>query len=87
MRLAKQLQQRYPSAVFGDKAQDKQVSDWTTKCYTIAKETVYQLAPNTKPSPQYRVQSGDQLPREQFTLAGYRLGNLLNSLLAKVNSD
>ena len=81
LRLSKQLQQRYPLVIFGDKAQDKAVSNWTAQCYAIAKATVYSLAPNTKPSPQYRAQVAT-VAAEQFTLAGYRLGNLLNSLLA-----
>ncbi|HVV67560.1 MAG TPA: S1/P1 nuclease [Gammaproteobacteria bacterium] len=82
LRLARQLQKHYPVAVFAEKAQDKTLSDWTAQCYAIAKEKVYQLAPNTKPSAQYRVQAA-AIVAEQLTLAGYRLGNLLNSLLVK----
>ncbi len=80
-RLARQLQQRFPADFFAAKVQDLQVSDWTRECYNIARETVYQLTPNARPSLQYRERAAT-IVGEQLTLAGYRLGNLLNQLLA-----
>lgn len=78
--LAKQIETTYPPAFFAQKTQDLNPQDWTNESYNLAKSFVYTVAENTTPPPAY-VAEGQKIAEQQIALAGYRLANLLNTLL------
>ncbi len=78
--LAKQIETDYPQASFANKAQDLNPKDWSNESYNLAKSFVYSIPENTTPTTAYITQ-GQKIVEQQLALAGYRLANLLNTLL------
>lgn len=79
--LAKLIEADYPPTYFANKTQDLNAKDWTIESYNLAKSFVYTIPENTSPTPAYIAQ-GQKIVAQQLALAGYRLANLLNTLLA-----
>jgi hypothetical protein len=75
--LAKQLQLRYPPSYFGAQIDEQTPWVWADEGYRIAKADVYQVPYGGRPSQAYMTQ-GQQIAAMRLTLAGYRLGYLLN---------
>lgn len=80
-KLAGKIEQDYPKTFFGDKVNDTDPQHWTQQSFQIAKDFVYNLPENSKPSAEYQ-QQGQKIAEQQIALAGYRLANLLNKILA-----
>lgn len=79
MRLAKQLQQRYPASYFQGGATDIDFKNWLDGSFMLARDKVYTLPENTSPSRRY-IQMARDVSEQQMVLAGYRLAYLLNTL-------
>lgn len=75
--LAKSLQQRYPKSYFDNQMDIQNPWIWAEEGMRIAKADVYQIPYQGTPSQAY-INQGQQIAAEQLTLAGYRLGYLLN---------
>lgn len=75
--LAQQLQQQYPPSYFGADTKEQNPWAWADEGYRIAKADVYQIPYGGTPSQAYMTQ-GQQIAGMRLTLAGYRLGYLLN---------
>lgn len=75
------LMQLYPASSFGERANDLESDNWAREGTEIAKKYVYSTPENAVPSTAY-LTAGKQVAEQQAALAGYRLANLLNSLLA-----
>jgi hypothetical protein len=60
---------------------DLNPEDWAHESFEIAKTVVYNIDEGTSPSPEY-LAKGKKVCEERLALAGYRLGELLNKLLA-----
>jgi hypothetical protein len=80
--LAETITSRYPITYFGAAANDIKADDWVKEGFKNAKDYVYNTKENENLTPEYMSQ-GKELAQKQVALAGYRLGNLLNTLLAK----
>lgn len=79
--IAATIMQLYPPTSFSNKALfDLDPDDWAQESLVTAKKFVYKVPEDTEPSSSY-IQHGTQEAEKQAALAGYRLGNLLNSLL------
>jgi hypothetical protein len=72
----KRLLKQYPCA-FQENPFDFTV--WAQESYQLAKNKVYQLSPNQKPSPAYH-KMVVQVTQKQLALAGCRLGRILKTL-------
>lgn len=79
-KLAEIISLKYPPSYFGNKSNDLNPQDWTEESFTLAKNFVYNIPDNSTPSTNYTTQA-QQIAARQIALAGYRLANLLNSLL------
>ena len=79
--LAVTIMQLYPASSFGDKAADLNPDNWAKEGYENAKKYVYSTPENEAPSAAYITQ-GRLVAEKQAALAGYRLANLLNTLMA-----
>jgi hypothetical protein len=79
--LAVELMQLYPASSFGDKASDLNPDNWAQEGFENAKKYVYSTPENQTPTTAY-LSTGKQVAERQAVLAGYRLANLLNTLLA-----
>lgn len=79
--LALALMQQYPAESFGDKANDLNPEHWAHEGFENAKQYVYSTPENETPSTAY-LTTGKRIAEQQAALAGYRLANLLNTLLA-----
>ncbi len=79
--LALTIMQLYPASSFGDKATDLNPDNWAQEGYENAKKYVYNTPENEAPSAAY-ITIGKQVAEKQAALAGYRLANLLNTLLS-----
>lgn len=79
--LSQFIESKYPPSYFGNKTQDLNPQDWTIESFNLAKLFVYTIPENSVPAPTYIAQ-GQIIVEQQLALAGYRLANLLNSLLA-----
>ncbi len=82
IRLAQQLQQRYPEKMFRKESTDLNVQHWVEASFTLARDKVYALQENSYPSSQY-IKMTREISEQQMVLAGYRLANLLNTLLGR----
>lgn len=71
----------YPPAYFGAKVQDLNQEDWIAESIQNAKTYTYNMIENQPVSDGY-LQSGKTVAQQQAALAGYRLANLLNQILA-----
>lgn len=78
--LAQTIQSDYPKSAFGADPDDFSAVNWTTESYNLAKQKVYGLKPNTKPSAAYKKMQREVAAR-QMALAGYRLAGWLNQAL------
>ncbi len=78
--LAIMIMQMYPASSFGERANDLEPLNWAKEGFDNAKKYVYSTPENQAPSTEYLV-TGKQIAEQQAALAGYRLANLLNSLL------
>lgn len=79
--LANAIMQRYPKSSFSNKAlNDVEPDHWAEDSLSVAKKYVYKVQEGAEPTTYY-MQRGAQAAEKQAALAGYRLGNLLNSLL------
>lgn len=79
--LAVTLMQLYPASSFGDRVNDLDAASWAREGFENAKKYVYTTPENAAPSTEY-LTTGRRIAEQQAALAGYRLANLLNSLLA-----
>lgn len=79
--LAVTIMQLYPASSFGVKADDLDAAHWSQEGFENAKKYVYSTPENQAPSTSY-LTTGKQVAEQQAALAGYRLANLLNNLLA-----
>lgn len=77
---AQTLTAKYPPSFFGARAQDINSLDWAAEGMTNAVQYVYDTDINQELSDDYVV-AAKTLADQQVTLAGYRLGALLNQLL------
>lgn len=71
----------YPQSYFGKRALDLDQQDWIDESVEIAKNVVYNMKENEPVSDAY-IRLGSQKAEEQVALAGYRLANTLNQILA-----
>lgn len=71
----------YPQSYFGKRAIDIDQQDWINESIEIAKTYVYATKENEPVSDTY-LQNGRQIAEQQVALAGYRLANTLNQILA-----
>lgn len=80
--LASAIMQRYPKSSFSKRAvTDVNPDDWSKDGLSAAKKYVYTVKEDAVPSTSY-VQKGTTAAEKQAALGGYRLGNLLNTLLS-----
>jgi hypothetical protein len=79
--LALTIMQLYPASSFGERVNDLDAGSWSKEGLENAKKYVYTTPENQPPSTIY-LTTGKQLSEQQAALAGYRLANLLNTLLA-----
>ncbi|HTM64170.1 MAG TPA: S1/P1 nuclease [Gammaproteobacteria bacterium] len=79
--LAVNIMQEYPVSGFGTQAQDLDPEHWAHEGFENSKKYVYSTPENEVPSSAY-INNGKQVAEKQAALAGYRLANLLNSLLS-----
>lgn len=77
--LATQIEKAYPVTAFGDDISNMNATTWANQSYSIAKQQVYQIKPNARPSKTY-IAEGKATVEQRVALAGYRLGYLLNSI-------
>jgi hypothetical protein len=79
--IAARLMALYPQNSFGDAILEIVPTNWANESFAIAKNFVYGITENTLPTPEY-LTAGQTIAGKQAALAGYRLANRLNSLLA-----
>lgn len=79
--LAMMIMQTYPASSFGSQLEDLDPSHWASEGSQNAKNYVYNTPENQAPSTSY-LTTGKQVAEKQAALAGYRLANLLNTLLS-----
>lgn len=79
--LSRLIEVKYPPAYFSNKTQDLNPQHWTIESFNLAKSFVYTILENSVPTPTY-IAHGQIIVEQQLALAGYRLANLLNTLLA-----
>ncbi len=79
--LAVTIMQTYPASSFGAQVDDLDAEHWAHEGFENAKKYVYSTPENQAPSAAY-LTTGRQVAEKQAALAGYRLANLLNTLLA-----
>lgn len=70
----------YPESAFGDKVNDLDPKDWIQEGLKLSESQVYRTSENQPITPMYR-EVGQRTVEERTALAGYRLANLLNTLL------
>lgn len=78
--IATTLMHHYPKTYFAGRATNSDVNQWLEEGMKNAKSAVYNTPEGQAVSQQY-INNGQKLAEEQATLAGYRLGNMLNELL------
>jgi hypothetical protein len=78
--IAVALMQQYPASTFGDKATNLDPESWAREGTENAKKYVYST-PEDQPVSTAYITTGKRVAEQQAVLAGYRLANLLNSLL------
>ena len=79
--LALSLMQLYPASSFGERVNDLDSASWAREGLENAKKYVYSTPENEPVSTAY-LTTGKKIAEQQAALAGYRLANLLNTLLA-----
>jgi hypothetical protein len=79
--LAAYLTTTYPKTYFGERATMLDQHDWVNEGMRNASLEVYTTPEDQAPSQEY-LATGKKLAEEEVTLAGYRLAQLLNQLLA-----
>ena len=77
---AAQIMADYPKKSLKN-VKDLNPDDWAQESFGIAKAVVYNLDEGTTPSAEY-IAKGKKVSEERLALAGYRLAELLNKLLA-----
>lgn len=78
---AMNIMARYPENTFGNQSNDVNPETWASEGLENAKTHVYNTPPDQTISAQY-VEEGKQLAEREAALAGYRLANILNSLIS-----
>lgn len=78
--LAKSLMTRYPENFFGDRTKELSLVEWKKEGMKNATTYVYNTE-EEKPLGGAYINAGRKVAEEEITLAGYRLGRLLNQLL------
>ena len=76
----RELTSRYPYGSFNGKEQDVDVEHWLKEGMHNAQTVVYSMPENKVPTPN-SLSSAKIVAQEEATLAGYRLAELLNSLI------
>lgn len=79
--LSAKIMAKYPAAYFGNRASDLNPENWIKESMENAKNYVYTTPQDKTPSEAY-ISAGRQVAEQQAALAGYRLANMLNHLLA-----
>lgn len=79
--VAQKAQALYPQTSFGRQASDLEPKSWSQEGFNIAKTVAYQTPEHKTPSNAYIV-NGEKVIQQEIALAGYRLANLLNKILA-----
>jgi hypothetical protein len=79
--LSREISAQYPESFFGLKPSQSVTADWAKEGMVLAQDFVYSTPENESPSDTY-LTKGQQISKQQIALAGYRLANLLNQLLA-----
>lgn len=78
--IARVLTHRYPKAYFAERLTLLKAKGWVDEGVKNANESVY-ITPEDQAVSQQYIVNGAKLAEEQVTLAGYRLGMILNQLL------
>jgi len=78
---ATDIMARYPQSQFGDKTSDLTTKTWEKEGMKNATTYVYNTKEGEPASNSY-ITNGKRIAEAELALAGYRLGNLLNSLLS-----
>src|SRR3990167_607847 len=78
--VAKNIMTRYPKNSFGEKVTDLNPDHWAQEGLANAKKYVYNTKENEVPSQDY-FDTGKTFSEQEMALAGYRLAEVLNSLL------
>jgi hypothetical protein len=79
--LAKSIAARYPQQHFAARAKDLDANTWTKEGMENAKKYVYSTQEDAEVTTAY-IENGRQLAEQEAALAGYRLAEMLNTLLA-----
>jgi hypothetical protein len=79
--IAQQVTASYPETYFGNKAKDLDPAHWGKEGTETAINSVYTTPENQLPSTSY-IENEKKIVSQELALAGYRLANLLNTLLA-----
>lgn len=79
--ISNQLTARYPEAYFAERMKLVSAEDWAKEGVNMSNTYVYATPKDQIPSEAY-VQSGQKVAQEQIVIAGYRLAQALNELLA-----
>lgn len=79
--IAKYIMASYPEPFFGARVTDLNPTSWSKEGYNLAATVVYSTPENQVPSANY-IENEKKTVQQQLALAGYRLANLLNLLLA-----
>jgi hypothetical protein len=78
--LTEKIMTDYPSDVLGALTTDLSAEDWANEGLALSETFVYTTPENQVPSLDYQ-NSGRQFSEKEIALSGYRLANILNSLL------
>jgi hypothetical protein len=79
---AKNLETKYPASFFGPQVEQVDPAAWARESLRMAQTFVYkEIKPWTQPSDNYITQGKDMVD-QRLTIAGYRLANLLNMIMA-----
>lgn len=79
--LSTDIMAHYPSDYFGAAVADLSPDHWASDGFGMASEFVYSTPERQVPNATY-IDSGKKMAEQRVALAGYRLANLLNSLLS-----
>lgn len=79
---AKNLETKYPASFFGPQVEQVDPAAWARESLRLAQTFVYkEIKPWTQPKENYITQ-GKEMADQRLVIAGYRLANLLNIMMA-----
>ena len=83
--LTQEITAKYPPEFFGEKINDPAPQNWADEGAELCRTIVYNTQENGLPTPAY-MHTKQQVSEQRLALAGYRLANSLNLLLANNNA-